>query len=136
MRSTATKILIFASGVAAWTLTAPSAAAQGGHTHTAPHGGTILEAAGHHVEFKADSSGAIQVWLLDANQVTLAPPASASVTLMDGIGAQETLPLQVDKTSQRLFARFDRKFTKFQAVVSLSIDGKRHNLRFQYPAHH
>ena len=50
---------------------------------------------------------------------------------------KKDIPLQADPTSQRLVARFDtRKFTSFLAVVSLSIDGKRHNLRFRYPSHH
>lgn len=108
-----------------------------GHTHQAPHGGDVVELAEHHVEFKADSSGTIQVWLLDAQEKTMAPPATGTVTLMPEAGSQVTLPLKADRDSQRLVARFDpKKLTAFQAVVSLPITGKRHNFRFRYPSHH
>lgn len=111
--------------------------APGGHSHTAPHGGDIVEVAEHHIEFKADSSGAISVWVLDAKEKTIAPPAGASVTLIPTKGDQVTLPLQVDAAGQRLTAHFDAaKFPSFQAVVSLMIAGSKRNLRFRYPGHH
>ena len=107
------------------------------HTHASPHGGEIAEVADHHVEFKADSTGSISVWLLDAHEKTVTAPSGASVTLIDATGTQVTLPLQVDATAQRLDARFDpRKLTTFQAIVSMPIAGTKHNLRFRYPAHH
>ena len=109
----------------------------GGHTHTAPHGGEVVEVAEHHVEFKADSSGAIAVWLLDKNQKTAPPPAGGKVTLMPDEGDQVTLPLKVYAKAQRLGAEFDpKKLKAFQAIVSLPIEGKRHNFRFHYPASH
>lgn len=109
----------------------------GGHTHTAPHGGEVVEVAEHHVEFKADSSGAIAVWLLDEHQKVAAPPAGGRVTLMPAEGEQVTLPLKVDAGAQRLVAQFDpKKLKAFQAVVSLAIEGKRHNFRFHYPPSH
>ncbi len=108
-----------------------------GHTHTSPHGGAIVEVADHHVEFKADSTGSIFVWLLDAHEKTVAAPSGSSVTLIDATGTQVTLPLQVDATAQRLETRFDpRKFTTFQAIVSVPIAGTKHNLRFRYPTRH
>ena len=108
-----------------------------GHTHTSPHSGDIVEVANHHVEFKADSAGTIAVWLLDAHEKTVAPPTGASVTLIDPAGTQVTLPLQVDAAAQRLVARFDpRKFTTFEAIMSVPIAGTKHNLRFRYPGHH
>lgn len=111
--------------------------APAGHAHTSPHGGEIAEVADHHVEFKADSTGSISVWLLDAHEKTVAPPSGASVTLIDPTGTQVTLPLLVDAASQRLDARFDpRKLTTFQAIVSMPIGGTKHNLRFRFPAHH
>ena len=107
------------------------------HSHTAPHGGEVVEVANHHVEFKADSSGVISVWLLDAHEQTVAPPTAATVTLIAGGGAQITLPLQAEAGSQRLVARFDpQKSPSFQAVVSVSIAGTKHNVRFRYPGHH
>lgn len=107
------------------------------HSHTAPHGGEVVEVANHHVEFKADSAGTIAVWLLDAKEETVAPPAGASVTLIAGGATQVTIPLQVEAAAQRLVARFDpRKFSTFQAVVSVPIAGTRHNVRFRYPGHH
>ncbi len=110
--------------------------APAGHAHTAPHGGEVVEVANHHVEFKADSSGAIYVWLLDARQKPVAAPAGAAVTLVGSGGAQVTLPLQAQSASQQLVARFDpQKFARFQAVVSITIAGTRHNLRFRYPGH-
>lgn len=109
----------------------------GGHAHAAPHGGKVVEAAKHHVEFKADSSGAIAVWLLDAQQKTVTPPSGGKVTLMPAGGEQLTLPLKVDAEAQRLVAQFDpKKLRAFQAVVTLPIEGKRHNSRFHYPAGH
>ena len=108
----------------------------GGHTHEAPHGGEVVEVAKHHVEFKADSSGTIAVWLLDAQRKAAAPPAGGKVTLMPDEGEQLTLPLKVDASAQRLVAQFDpKKLKAFQAVVSLPIEGKRHNFRFRYPSH-
>ena len=108
-----------------------------GHTHTAPHGGEVVEVAEHHVEFKADSSGAIAVWLLDEHQKVVTPPASGKVTLIPAGGDQVTLALKVDAGAQRLTAQFDpTKLKAFEAVVSLPIEGKRHNFRFRYPAHH
>lgn len=113
------------------------AQAAGGHAHTAPHGGEVVEAAGHHVEFKAEPSGTISVWLLDAKQKTMAPPAGGKLTLMPDGGEQVTLPLNADPASQALVTRFDAsKLKAFQAVVSLPIEGKRHNFRFRYPSHH
>lgn len=110
---------------------------QAGHTHTAPHGGEVVEVAEHHVEFKADSSGAIAVWLLDAREKALPPPAGGRVTLMPDEGEQVTLPLEADSKGQRLVARFDpAKLEAFEAVVSLPIEGKRHNFRFHYPVSH
>ena len=97
----------------------------------------MVEVAEHHVEFKADSSGAIGVWLLDAHEKVTAPPGGGRVTLMPEQGDQVTLPLTVEAEAQRLTARFDpKKLTAFQAVVSLPIEGKRHNFRFQYPSGH
>lgn len=111
--------------------------APAGHSHTAPHGGEIVEVANHHVEFKADSSGAIYVWLLDARQKPVAQPSGATLTLIGTGGVQVTLPLQAQTGSQQLVARFDpQKFPSFQAVVSVPIAGTRHNLRFRYPGHH
>ncbi len=105
------------------------------HTHTAPHGGEVIEVAKHHVEFKADSTGSISVWLLDEQQKALPGPSGASITLMGAGGSQVTIPLQADTASQRLVARFDpQTFATFQAVVSLPIAGTRRNLRFRYPS--
>jgi len=116
---------------------AARAQAPGGHTHAAPHGGEVAEVAEHHVEFKADPSGAISVWLLDANQKTIVPPRSGKVTLMPAAGEPITLPLQVVSGTRRLGAAFDAtKFKSFLAVVSLPIEGKRHNFRFHYPPSH
>lgn len=112
------------------------AQASAGHTHTAPHGGEVIEVAEHHVEFKADSSGAIAVWLLDEHQKAIAPPTGGKVTLMPTEGSQVTLPLKLDAGAQRLTAQFDpRKLKAFEAVVSLPIEEKRHNFRFHYPPH-
>ena len=108
--------------------------AAGGHGHTAPHGGQVVEVARHHVEFKADPSGAIAVWLLDENEKPVTAPAGGRLTLMPEGGEQVTVPLQLDSASQRLTATFDAsKLKSFQAVVSLPIEGKRHNFRFRYP---
>jgi hypothetical protein len=114
---------------------ATTASAQGvAHTHTAPHGGEISEVAGHHVEFKADSSGFIRVWVMDAKQKLLTPPAGATVTLIGSAGFQVTLPLDVQAGAKQLTARFDRqKFSSFQAIVKIPLEGKPHNLRFRYP---
>lgn len=135
MRGSIAGALAIVSGLAFATMEAPIAEAQGGgHAHAAPHGGEVSAAGSHHVEFKADSTGTIQVWLLDGKEKTVAPPADGRVTLMAGSENQVTLPLQVDKAAQRLTAKFDpRKFTSFTAVVSLPIDGKRQNIRFRYP---
>lgn len=114
-----------------------SAQVAGGHTHAAPHGGEVVETAEHHVEFKADSSGAISVWLLDENEKVTTPPAGGRVTLIPEGGDQITLPLNIDAAAQRLVARFDpKKLSVFQAVVSLTIGGSRHNFRFHYPPSH
>ena len=115
------------------------AQAPGGHTHAhaAPHGGEVVEAAGHHVEFKVDPSGALWVWLLDAQEKPIAPVAGGRVTLIpEGPeGEQVTLPLQVDSANQRLATQFEAtKFKAFEAVVSLPVEGRRHNFRFHYPA--
>lgn len=133
-----------AAGVAlllALTVATAEAPAQGagGHTHATPHGGDVMEVANHHVEFKADATGVIQVWLLDDQERTVAPPDGSSVTLigsgarMGSAGNQVTLPLTVDSASQRLHTAFDvRKFPAFQAVVSITVERKRRNLRFRF----
>ncbi len=42
-----------------------------------------------------------------------------------------------DASAQRLLGQFDpKKLKAFQAVVSLPIEGKRHNFRFHYPPSH
>ena len=111
--------------------------APGGHTHASPHGGDIVEVAEHHIEFKADSTGLIAVWVLDGKMKTMAPPAGASVTLIPPTGAQVTLTLQVETAAQRLTAHFDpAKYPSFRAVVSLMIAGTKRNLRYHYPGHH
>lgn len=113
---------------------AARAQAPAGHTHAAPHGGEVMEVAKHHVEFKAEPSGAISVWLLDAGKKAMTPPAGGTVTLMPENGEQVTVPLKAEPDSQRLVARFDpKKLKAFQAVVSLPIEGKRRNFRFHYP---
>lgn len=130
----AAALLAVASGALAITA---SAQAGPGHTHTAPHGGDVVETERHHVEFKADSSGNVSVWLLDANEKTLAPPAGASVSLVPDEGPQVTLPLTPETATRRLAARFDPKaFPAFEAIVSLPIGGNRRTFRFHYPAHH
>ena len=128
---------VLLTGVTVGSVGLARAQSPGGHTHTAPHGGEVVEVAEHHVEFKADSSGAIAVWLLDKNQKTATPPAGGKVTLMPDEGEQVTLPLKVDAGAHRLVAQFDpKKLKAFQAVVSLPIEGKRHNCRFHYPTSH
>lgn len=107
------------------------------HTHSAPHGGDIVEVSEHHIEFKADSSGMVQVWLLDAKEQPIAPPAGATVSLMGSNGSHVTVPLEVDRGAERLIGKFDpQRFKAFQAVVTLQVAGARHNLRFRYPSRH
>ena len=131
-RSLRTTVLL--AGVTVGFVGLARAQSPGEHTHTAPHGGEVVEVAEHHVEFKADSSGAIAVWLLDKDRKTATPPAGGKVTLMPEEGEQVTLPLEVDAKAQRLVAEFDpKKLKAFQAVVSLPIEGNRHNFRFHYP---
>jgi hypothetical protein len=129
-------VLGLGAGSVARAQSAP-AGAQGGHIDAAPHGGTVIGIANHHVEFKADSTGTILVWLLDGKEKTVTPPAGGTVTLIGAGTDQVTLPLAVDAPAQRLTAKFDTgKFPTFQAVVSMTIEGKRQNLRFRYPSHH
>lgn len=110
------------------------AAAQTTHAHQAPHGGQIVQAGMQHVEFKADSSGLIQLWVLDGNQQAVAPPSDATVMLMGNGGSMVTLPLKVDSAGQRLTTEFDpRAYPSFEAMVTLPVAGKRHDLRFRYP---
>lgn len=138
MQQVLTKALSIATaltiGLAGASTAHAQAKAEAGHSHAAPHGGEVMGVGSHHVEFKADSSGAIQVWLLDGKEKPVDPPADGSVTLMGSGDNQVTLPLAIDKVSQRLHAKFDaKKFATFQAVVSMTIEGKRQNLRFRYP---
>ena len=136
-RSMRTTVLLAGFIVGFVGLTLAQSPGAGGHTHKAPHGGEVVEVAEHHVEFKADSSGAISVWLLDKNQKTTTPPAGGKVTLIADGGEQVTLALKADRVRQQLVAQFDpKKLKAFQAVVSLPIEGKRHNFRFHYPASH
>lgn len=117
----------------------PRLQAQGaaGHPHAGPHGGAVVEVAEHHVEFTADSAGKIAIWVLDEQMKPTAPPAGGTVTLMPEGAEQVSLPLKLDASSQSLVARFDAtKLHAFQAVVSLTIEGKRHNFRYHYPAAH
>ena len=125
---------VLLAGATAGVVGLARAQSPGGHTHTAPHGGEVVEIAERHIEFKADSSGAIAVWVLDKTQKTATPPAGGRVTLIPDDGEQVTLPLKVDVKAQRLMAEFDpKKLKAFQAVVSLPIEGKRHSFRFHYP---
>ncbi|MDZ4862141.1 MAG: hypothetical protein SGJ01_01750 [Gemmatimonadota bacterium] len=111
------------------------AQAAGGHAHAGPHGGAVVEVAEHHVEFTADSTGKIAIWVLNEQMKPTAPPPGGSIALMPEGAEQVSLPLKVDDLSQSLVARFDpRTLHAFQAVVSLTIEGKRHNFRFHYPA--
>lgn len=113
------------------------AQAAGGHMHTAPHGGEVVGVAEHHVEFKAEPSGAIAVWLLSAEQKPVAPPAGGRITLLPDDGDQVAMPLKVDAAGRRLVARFDpARHKAFEAVVSLPLEGKRRNFRFHYPPVH
>ncbi len=105
--------------------------------HASPHGGELREVAGHYVEFKVDSSGTISVWLLDAQQNTLAPPEGATITLIEAPGCEHTLPLRADAASQRLVTSFDPgRYPSFDALVSLRIAGKGKHVRFRYPSRH
>ena len=127
-----------ALGVSLSLIGATAASAQGtAHVDIAPHGGEITALGRHHVEFKADSTGLIQVWVMDEKQKTVAPPSGATVTLIGTAGMQVTLPLEVQASAQQLTARFDhQKFSSFQAVVKVPLGGKSHNLRFRFPGHH
>jgi hypothetical protein len=129
----ATLVTLLSFGLAG----ALAAQAPAAHSHSGPHGGEVVEVAEHHVEFTADSSGAISVWLLDAQLKPIAPPTGGTVTLIPEGGDQVTLPLKAALSSQGLTAQFDAtKLKGFQAVVGLTIEGKRRNVRFHYPAHH
>ena len=129
-----------AAVVAAVALALPSpsrAQSPARHAHSAPHGGEVYDVAGHHVEVKVDSSGSISVWLLDAQENTLAPPEGATITLVEAPGCEHTLPLRVDAASQRLTAQFDPdRYFAFEALVSLRIASRREHVRFRYPARH
>ena len=104
------------------------------HAHAALHGGQVREAAGHHVEFKVDSSGNISIWLRDAQEHPLSPPPGATITLIEAPGCEHTLPLRADAAGQRLEASFDpARYPAFEALVTLRVAGKWRHVRFRYP---
>lgn len=68
--------LLLASG-AAW------ADGKGGHHHHAPHGGQVRDAGDVHLEALV-KDGKLLLYVLDAQQKTLPPPAEGTVKLMVG----------------------------------------------------
>lgn len=68
--------LLLASG-AAW------ADGKGGHHHHAPHGGQVQDLGGGHLEAVV-KDGKLLLYVLDAQEKTLPPPAEATVKLTEG----------------------------------------------------
>lgn len=105
------------------------------HVPVGPHGIQVRHVAGHHVEFKVDSSGSISVWVLDAQGNALRPQTGATITLIEAPGCEHTVPLQADPVAQRLAAHVELgRYPSFEAVISLRIVGKLRHVRFRYPA--
>lgn len=108
-----------------------------------PHGGQVVEFEKNHLEFAVDhKGGGITLFLLDEDLKAVPIPESYSgviyMTLDDGSKKTLTLKRGTEGPVSHLEAETGTKdIGSFKAVVSLKIDEKRQNLRFNWaPAVH
>lgn len=108
--------------------------AHGDHHHDAPHGGQVRTVQQYHVEL-VPKPGQLLVYLLDDRLKTLPVQGRKGEVTLQRDGKTQTFALQPGK--EAFSAPVDlSKASRYVAVVSLTIDGKLHRVRFAYPAPH
>ncbi|SDY84316.1 heavy metal-binding domain-containing protein [Hymenobacter psychrophilus] len=113
----------------------PGAAAHGHkaagetHAHQSPHGGVVRTAGAYHLEL-VQQAGEVHVYLLDANEATMAPTGTTgSVMLLTTAGKTSTAAFKL--TGDHLVAQVPAGTTVRTAIVSLKAQGKSLSARFE-----
>ncbi|RFP64004.1 hypothetical protein D0N36_16310 [Hymenobacter lapidiphilus] len=99
------------------------------HAHQSPHGGVVRTAGAYHLEL-VQQAGEVHVYLLDANEATMAPTGTTgSVMLLTTAGKTSTVALK--QTGDHLVARVPAGITVRTAIISLKAKGKSLSARFE-----
>lgn len=103
------------------------------HAHRGPHGGETVHSGGYEVELAVRGRDGILVCLADKDLKPVAfQQKEGKVLLQLSDKIKKDVPLQPSKESSCLEGAVDLKgISRFKAIVSLVLDGKRQNLRFQ-----
>ncbi|MFY9268979.1 MAG: hypothetical protein WAO55_04430 [Candidatus Manganitrophaceae bacterium] len=103
------------------------------HAHRGPHGGETVHGGGYEVELAVRGSDGILVCLADKDLKPVSfQQKEGKVLLQFSDNSKKDVPLQPGKESSCLEGAVDLKgINSFKAIVSLVLDGKRQNLRFQ-----
>jgi len=117
--------LLLASG-AAW------ADGKGGHHHHAPHGGQVRDAGNVHLEAVA-KDGKLLLYVLDAHEKTLPPPAEGTVKLLVGKQLHD-LTLKPEGEALAATLPADTAGKAFVAVVVVKLEGGVKTARFKLGA--
>ncbi|NVO86275.1 heavy metal-binding domain-containing protein [Hymenobacter terrestris] len=99
------------------------------HAHQSPHGGVVRTAGAYHLEL-VQQAGEVHVYLLDANEATMAPTATTgTVMLLTTAGKTSTAALA--PAGDHLVAQVPAGITVRTAIVSLKAKGKSLSSRFE-----
>lgn len=124
---------LLAAGIV-WVGLSVPALAHDDHHHDAPHGGQVRTMQQYHVEL-VPKPGQLLVYLLDDRLKTLPVQSRKGEVILQVDGQTRKLALQPGK--EAFSAPVDlSKAARYVAVVSLTIDGKLHRVRFAHPAPH
>lgn len=106
------------------------------HAHLGPHGGEMVHSGGYEVEMAVRGSDGILVCLADKDLKPVSfQQKEGKVLLQFSDNIKKDVPLQPSKESSCLEGAVDLKGVgTFKAIVSLVLNGKRQNLRFQTTA--
>lgn len=103
------------------------------HAHRGAHGGETVHSGGYEVELAVRGNDGILVCLADKDLKPVSfQQKEGKAMLQFSDNSKKDVPLQPSKESSCLEGAVDLKGTNsFKAIVSLVLDGKRQNLRFQ-----
>lgn len=103
------------------------------HAHLGPHGGEMVHSGGYEVELAVQEGNTILVCLANKDLKPVSfQEKEGKVFLQFPDNTKKEVPLRSSKEPSCLEGAVDLKGAgSFKAIVSLVLDGKRQNLRFQ-----
>lgn len=103
------------------------------HAHRGPHGGEMVHSGGYEIEFAVQEGNTILVCLADNDLKPVSfQEKEGNAFLQFSDNTKKETPLKAGKEPSCLEGAVNLKGVgSFKAIVSLVLDGKRQNLRFQ-----